>query len=331
MNWLSPYWIFFNYFSTIMLQRLILVTQFAFAIGKIVNLGVFDNTDHNRYPWLVQIALKNHTTGQSQVICGGFLLSNDTRSSVIISAAHCFVDDHSYLPLSSSDFEIVFPSINQPNRMNITNIIIHPDFSFSDKVNDIALIKTSSLTNSLREAMNQMPLLADAGYIPSSESECYHVGYGADDQLRKFPVLIDTTCSSHWLCAYEPGNRVSNGDSGSPLICFSNDNTPAIYGVVSFGANSTCKSSEYLVYYSNISLYFDWISFHSSKSHLSQSIYTIYTFLFSYPTLVYVLACIVFLLLVFGWIVSKIRFRNTNINDNNLNTKLLTSITSSSA
>ena len=195
--------------------------------------------------------------------CGGSLVREDW----VVTAAHCVIGD------SPSSVEVVIGLHNvngttgQQTR-NVSEIIIHPQYSNNSLNNDYALLRLSSPITDFEP----IKLCTD----DSHDEEPYistTMGWGATSSggssssvLLEVDVPIDDSCgnysnseiTNHMLCAGDSngGEDSCQGDSGGPLIMTNSDGDYELIGIVSWGYG--CAEPNYPGVYSKIHSRLNW-------------------------------------------------------------------------
>ncbi|KAK2917030.1 hypothetical protein Q8A67_001404 [Cirrhinus molitorella] len=232
-----------------------------------------ENATAGYWPWQVSI----HVTVQGidfGHFCGGTLITKDW----VLSAAHCFQW------FNASYIVMYFGRMNQsgsnPYETNMTAIrnINHPNFTYSNFDNDIALIQLSSSV-SFSDYIRPV-CLAAAGSVFAAGTESWVTGWGLlkpnDTELPKIlqevmiPVVNDSDCynayggvnisiTSNMICAgllNQGGKGPCQGDSGGPIS--SRKGSLWIQaGIVSFGIQ--CADPTFPTVFARVSQYQDWI------------------------------------------------------------------------
>lgn len=221
------------------------------------------------YPWMVRLFIDDTE------VCGGAVL--DARH--ILTAAHCVTNKNS-IKATVGEYDInVHNDLKQFGWVDMNNgIFIHPNFSYSGRRNDIAVIKLNTSIDLYQPCAK--PLCLDPTFHVQYGQKCQVAGwgltkvgdvYGSDilqtisistyigtDCVTLFPnaVLTDPTKQ---LCAGELDGKIDSctGDSGGPLFCYDNGRWVAA-GVVSYG-NINCATVGYPGVYGDLSHYYDWI------------------------------------------------------------------------
>ena len=237
----------------------------------------------NSWPWMV--SLRNRANGQH--FCGGSIIDE----TWIITAAHCLRDgadelrpenikivagDHVITTIQASEREYL------PRRF-----LLHKEFDNITLDNDIALIE---LTEAIVYNDAIAPVCLPNGPPPIGQI-CTTTGWGwtlkTGDRTRLNElhpsILSNEKCGSvdYWgdhvtpnmVCAgfqgHGAGHGVCRGDSGGPLACNNNGNSPySLVGIVSWTANR-CKNPDGTKpsVFSKVYNYHDWIQNSIAKCH----------------------------------------------------------------
>ena len=212
--------------------------------------------------------------------CAGSLISD----RVVLTAAHCLFDENDN-GLSASDIE-VYVGVNdlsiadeEGERVQISSIVVHPDYDSLTLDSDIALLELSRSVSAssidvadFRDfiGLDSGDLLTVAGWgaLNGSSTSFPYVLQRAEVPLTSsFDCLTSPAASagitSNMFCAgYEEGGVDSCvGDSGGPLYT-QIDNTLRIVGIVSWGVGSCGDPGNYGVY-TKVDEFYDWIEVES--------------------------------------------------------------------
>lgn len=224
-----------------------------FLSSRIVN-GY--TTVAHAWPWAV-IIYRN----QAQ-ICDGFLVTYQH----VITAAHCVKGYPSTSFQIYAGMQSLSSSIDRQIR-NISQIKIHPDFSSTNYLNDIAILKLS--TSLIPSTTIGLCCLSSDIALPMKNQAAVIVGWGRtrpsdvlslSDSLEQTVVRIQdsSTCNSlsnsnRQFCAGYGSSDSCQGDSGGPLMTNVN-NLWTCTGIVSFGVS--CGNGGY---YTRVSYYQSFI------------------------------------------------------------------------
>lgn len=195
----------------------------------------------NSWPWMVAIYISNGR------FCGGTLIS----SQHVLTAAHCVAD------VTSNDV-IVYAGIQRLSERfngqirNLSTIYVHPNYSNSTLVNDLAILKLSSSLN-LSTTIGLCCLPTANSRLTIGDYPVY-IGWGRteptsdfSDELRQSePEVVNSSFCSYasltdnQICTGNTSSIACYGDSGSPLMMKINDAWTCM-GVVNMGL-LTCDS-----------------------------------------------------------------------------------------
>ncbi|XP_018522825.1 granzyme E isoform X13 [Lates calcarifer] len=180
---------------------------------------------HSR-PYMV--LLERHMQNGETYYCGGFLLTED----FVMTAAHCQAKSYTAL-LGVHNVR----NSNGIQRISVEDTFPHKDYSATELINDIMILKLSSkanFSNTVRPIA-----LADRGdgSLPKS---CSVSGWGRNDRNSKYMslklmevsvTLTDKKKKKIYCSEGEAGP--GEGDAGGPLVC----EDGKAYGVVSHTFN----------------------------------------------------------------------------------------------
>ena len=213
-----------------------------------------------KYPFMVSLQYDGWWGGH---FCGGSLVREDW----VITAAHCVIGD------SPSNIEVVIGLHNvngttgQQTR-NVSEIIIHPQYSNNSLNNDYALLRLSSPITDFEpiqlctdDSHDEEPVMSTTMGWGATSS-----GGSSSSTLLEVDVPIDDSCgnysnseiTNHMICAGDSngGEDSCQGDSGGPLIMTNSDGEYELIGIVSWGYG--CAEPNYPGVYSKIHSRLNW-------------------------------------------------------------------------
>ena len=236
--------------------------------------------DENEYPWQVALVASWETNPRAGQFCGGSLIAHDW----VLTAAHCLVSNGNVVSADSVDAIVGInqltsgPTVGQTGqRIDVDQIIIHPNYDPFSEENDIALLHLNT-SASLSCSVNTI------AYATEADSEFFSQGKTAiitgwgdqtdgaeagSNDLREVavPIVSNVTCQGSYgnqvtenmLCAgLSSGGRDScQGDSGGPLIVSNGRGGYLQAGVVSWG--NGCAQPQFFGVYTRVSNYESWI------------------------------------------------------------------------
>ncbi|XP_048489507.1 trypsin, alkaline C-like [Plutella xylostella] len=228
-----------------------------------------EETTVEQYPSIVQVEFLL-STGWDQS-CGGTILT----SSVVVSAAHCFVEDEARNVVVDVDTRRIRAGSSIRNSggtiVKLISFRNHPEFGILAE--DDADISLLYLAQELvfSASVQPAPIPPQGAQLPD-DSAVTHAGWGrTTDGGQTSPVLREVTiytvnhaeCADRWVSAITEnmicagildvgGKGSCNGDSGGPLY-----HDGCLVGVVSFGA--ICADALLPGVSTRVSAYTTWI------------------------------------------------------------------------
>ncbi|XP_034118100.1 trypsin eta-like [Drosophila albomicans] len=240
--------------------------------GRIVN-GSLASMEATRHQVSLRRRLNDGYFFGTGHICGGTLV----RPNVVVSAAHCFVDQVIYdgTFLSKDDFIVVMGNVDRFNQtqtmtFDIEHLFLRLDkFVLSTYDEDIAVLILNDSVPTNHPTIRPIEL---ASLATPAGQVCQVTGWGTTEEgygsdylmTLDVPIISEEVCVNDtdlghlllpgMICAgYEEGERdACSGDSGGPLVCQSQ-----LAGVVSWGIG--CALPRFPGVYTEIAYYYDWI------------------------------------------------------------------------
>ncbi|XP_074594817.1 phenoloxidase-activating factor 2-like [Brevipalpus obovatus] len=249
--------------------------------SRILSPDVKGESDFGEWPWQA-IILKEEQDKEGKTLkvfqCG----------ATLIDSYHVLTAAHSVKSFDNPGSLIVRLGEWDTNRMTefmphedypVAEVIIHPSFNPKNLHNDIAIVK-------LAREVTFKPNI-DSVCLPqpgqSYDRQCVTTGWGKNSYhggqfsniLKEvnLPIIPHDDCQKalrktrlgrnfrlhdSFLCAGgEPGRDACKGDGGGPLVCYRQDGTYSLVGIVSWGID--CGQAQPGVYV-NVEKFLDWIS-----------------------------------------------------------------------
>merc|ERR1719412_3348416 len=227
------------------------------ANGRIVG---GQETEQHEYPWQVGLVSRNGRTPW----CGGTLIS----STHVLTAAHC-TDG-----AAASNIRVLLGEHNIAdsvfNRVDVAEIINHPDYDSRTTDNDYAILRLSQavpFTNEVAPACLPADTGATYAGVLATVTGWGTLSSGGNQPtaLQEVDVTVTTntecnnaygSITANMICAADSGKDSYQGDSGGPLIAAENGRQ-ALIGVVSWGRG--CAFEGFPGVYARVTEKMSWI------------------------------------------------------------------------
>jgi secreted trypsin-like serine protease len=227
------------------------------------------------FPYLAFVYFREGSEGEA---CTGTVVS----SNVILTAAHCVLDEEHGVLRSPAGYRVVTGNVDWTSAERVVSTVsavaVYPEYMWSGEYahwGDAAVLQLSQpiaappvkLASSEAWTAGTSALMAGWGKVSASQS-------GPSTGLRYGSTAVQsaTYCASKTtrfhasgqLCVLDAPNRVysvCNGDSGGPLLIVNpgTANEPLEIGIASFVVNGGCSPSS-PQYYSRADLVLPWVA-----------------------------------------------------------------------
>jgi hypothetical protein len=229
------------------------------------------NAPTGKWNSIVALLLSNRPDPFKAQSCGGNLIAPNW----ILTAAHCVVEQGVVALPSSLQIAIGFTRLENPlARVNISQIIVHPNYIEQTFDNDIALLKLSSQLDNptLRPVLpSETALTADGvsasivgwgGLNPQLvKNNNIEQNYATDLQEASVPIggcgQVTAQVTVNMFCAGGQNIDTCQGDSGGPIYVFDQGSLRQA-GIVSWGAG--CAQTGYPGVYTKLTNFDAWLA-----------------------------------------------------------------------
>ncbi|XP_016972390.1 CLIP domain-containing serine protease 14D-like [Drosophila rhopaloa] len=228
----------------------------------------------SEFPWLVVVQYRPPNGGDLLTPCVGSLINQ----RYVLTAAHCVTAYDMGRPVSvrlgdnstrvGAEFVI----------LDIEEIYVHEDFTRSNFLKDIALIRLKSEVSysknikpiCLPSTVGQLRLreghpLTVAGWgllndVPSTNRQYERVTYLDNDQCRARYSQVDIVVDPSHICADHSRDTRCISDGGGPLMAYHNG-VCVLHGIMAFGGRP-CGVKNLPDVFTNVGEYDQWIKKH---------------------------------------------------------------------
>lgn len=238
------------------------------------------DADLGLFRWITALGYRSPRFSKVTWLCAGSLVTDRH----VITAAHCVVGTSDFVlsvaRLGDLDLNDNVKDDATPTDYEVDTWIPHPQYTTSEKVNDIAIVRlknkvtfTSLIQPICLPTLDEFKTRDFTGFTP------FITGWGAtahrgpkttrlqqvqiqvtDKQMCKtsYQVMKKAVIDNRVICAGEDGKDSCQGDSGGPLMMPRGRNGNFyLYGIVSYGYK--CAEPGYPGVYTRVSEFMDWI------------------------------------------------------------------------
>lgn len=243
-------------------------------------------TDPSKYPWMAALVDSDTDNIYYGQFCGAALINSEW----LVTAAHCVCESPDYV-MSPDELNVVLGTVDlnaDPDtyeRLEVSKIIINPNYNPVITDNDIALIKLKTpsaqspiefiATEEIDPSLSNTPVMTTA--IGWGDTRIQRSSYPNQLQEVDLPLVFNDECASilqddvitdNMLCAgyLEGGKDSCFGDSGGPLVIDYPKGGYNLIGIVSWG-HGCAQPNSYGVY-TRVSKMREWIFRHLEVSYI---------------------------------------------------------------
>ncbi|NXX83779.1 CFAI factor, partial [Urocolius indicus] len=245
-----------------------------------------DVATKGEFPW--QVAITDLVNEDTTVYCGGVYIGG----CWVLTAAHCLRANRAYLYHVWIGLWHIVKYDKETDIFRVNRLIIHENYNASTYENDIALLELRGSGSGECSLKYSTPACIPwSQHMFKAGDRCKVSGWGLEKGYTKQYILkwgnvnLFPNCSELYpgrffkqmacagkhlfsYCTYDGSIDSCKGDSGGPLVCFDADNVAYVWGIVSWGEN--CGEAGHPGVYTKVASYYDWISYHVSRSLISR-------------------------------------------------------------